>query len=82
MGLDGFHSCSGKSRCRILLSRRIGKIEAQLLMVIDRNRFGGLDDLEGQSRSGQAEYRARAAVAFGECGAQWQADQVTVKPDG
>jgi hypothetical protein len=66
----------------LVLSRRIGKIQAKLLMVIDLDRFGGLDDLEGQGRSGQAEYRARAAVAFCECGAQRQSDQVPVEPDG
>ena len=82
MRLNGFDSCRHEPRSRSLLSRGIGEIQAQLLMTIDRHRFDGLDDLEGKTRSGQAEYRSVAAIALAERGAQWKADQVAVEADG
>ena len=82
MGFDGCNVRGRKPRHGFLLRSRIGKVQAQLLMAVDRDRLGGLDDLEGQAGSGQAEYRARAAVALRECGAQRQTHQVAVETDG
>ena len=51
MRLDRIDPCRHEPRSRSLLSRVIGEIQAQLLMTIYRNRFDGLHDLEGKTRS-------------------------------
>src|ERR1700759_2501092 len=82
MGLDGVYTRSRKPRCRLLLCRRVGKVQAQLFMGVDRDGFDGLDDLEGQRGGGQPEYRAVAAVAIPERRTQWQSEEVAVELDG
>ena len=50
MRLNRSDPCRYQPRSRSLLSRGIGEIQAQLLVTIHRNRFDGLDDLEGETQ--------------------------------
>lgn len=81
VGLDGSYPGLRKPCCCLPLRRRVGEVQAQLLVAVDRDGLGGLDDFERQARLRQTEYRAVAAEALPERGAQRQADQVAVEPD-
>lgn len=48
MGINGFGPGLGESDRCPLLSGGVGKIQAQLLVAVDRDGFGGLDYLERQ----------------------------------
>ena len=50
MRLNRSDPCRYEPRSRSLLSRGIGEIQAQLLMTVHRNRFGGFHDLKGEIR--------------------------------
>jgi hypothetical protein len=82
MRLDGLYARPRKPRCRLLLRRRVGEVQAELFMSIDRDRFVGPDDFESQCGSRQTEYRAGAAIAILKRRIQRQADEIAVELDG
>ena len=51
MGFGGWDVRGRQPAPLLSAARSLGKIQAQLLMAVDRDWFGGLDDLEGQAGS-------------------------------